>query len=264
MISALHTAASGMEAQMSQIDSISNNLANVNTTGYKKSRVEFQDLLYETLQEPGANTSATSNSPVGIQRGMGVKVSGVQRNFEAGNAQHTSRDLDFMVRGEGFFMIQMPSGETAYKKDGSFYKSATGRIETIEGYPLLPETTVAPNIRRVEVAEDGVMYGLVSDNERTQLGQIQIATFVNNGGLKALGKNMFGATEASGAANVTVPNISQGQGNVGSIMQGFLESSNVDVVREMTDMISAQRAFEMNSKVIQTVDQILQHTTNIR
>ncbi len=260
MISALHTAASGMEAQMSQIDSISNNLANVNTTGYKKSKAEFQDLLYETLQEPGANTSATTNSPVGIQRGMGVKVSGTQRNFEAGNAQHTSRDLDFMIRGEGFFPVQLPTGEVAYKKDGTFYKSSTGRMETIEGYPFQPETIIPPNVRRVEVAEDGVIYGLISDTERTQLGQIQLATFVNNGGLKALGKNLFGATEASGQPNLSNPN----QGNVGSIMQGYLESSNVDVVREMTDMIAAQRAFEMNSKVIQTVDQILQHTTNIR
>lgn len=260
MISALHSAASGMEAQMTQIDSISNNLANVNTTGYKKSRAEFQDLLYETLQEPGANTSATSNSPVGIQRGMGVKVSGTQRNFEAGNAQHTNRDLDFMIRGEGFFPVQLPTGETGYKKDGTFYRSSSGRIETIEGYPLLPETIIPQGVRRIEMTEDGTLFGMTSDTERSQLNQIQLATFVNNGGLKALGKNIFTATEASGQPNLATAN----QGAVGSIMQGYLESSNVDVVREMTDMISAQRAFEMNSKVIQTVDQILQHTTNIR
>src|SRR5262245_61664989 len=136
MVNALNSAASGMEAQMAQIESISNNLANVNTTGYKKQRVEFQDLLYETLQEPGANTSATTQSPVGIQRGMGVKVAGVQRNFEMGSPQQSSRDLDMMIRGDGFFVVQIPSGDLAYRRDGSFYRSSTGRIETIDGYPM--------------------------------------------------------------------------------------------------------------------------------
>jgi flagellar basal-body rod protein FlgG len=260
MISALNSAASGMEAQMAQIDSISNNLANVNTTGYKKSRAEFQDLLYETLQEPGANTSALTQAPVGIQRGMGVKVSGTQRNFEIGNPVSTSRDLDMMIRGEGFFMVQLPTGETGYKRDGSFYQSSVGRVETIDGYPLQPEIVVPPNSKRIEITDDGVVWAIISDTERQQLGQIQLASFINNGGLKAMGKNIFLATEASGPANISVPN----QSPTGAIMQRFLESSNVDVVREMTDMISTQRAFEMNSKVIQTVDQMLQNTTGLR
>lgn len=260
MISALNSAASGMEAQMAQIDSISNNLANVNTTGYKKSRAEFQDLLYETLQEPGANTSAQSQAPVGIQRGMGVKVSGTQRNFEMGNPVSTSRDLDMMIRGDGFFMVQLPTGEMGYKRDGSFYKSSTGRIETIEGYPLQPEITVPAGAKRLEITDDGTVWVMMNESERQQVGQVQLATFVNNGGLKAMGKNIFLATEASGAANVLPPN----QSPAGSIMQNYLESSNVDVVREMTDMISTQRAFEMNSKVIQTVDQMLQNTTGLR
>lgn len=260
MISALNSAASGMEAQMAQIDSISNNLANVNTTGYKKSRAEFQDLLYETLQEPGANTSAQTQAPVGIQRGMGVKVSGTQRNFEIGNPISTSRDLDMMIRGEGFFMVQLPTGETGYKRDGSFFQSSTGRVETIDGYPLQPEITVPQNAKRVEITDDGMVWAILSETERQQLGQIQLASFLNNGGLKAMGKNVFLATEASGPANVSVPN----QSPVGGIMQRFLESSNVDVVREMTDMISTQRAFEMNSKVIQTVDQMLQNTSGLR
>lgn len=260
MISALNSAASGMEAQMAQIDSISNNLANVNTTGYKKSRAEFQDLLYETLQEPGANTSALTQAPVGIQRGMGVKVSGTQRNFEIGSPVSTSRDLDMMVRGEGFFMVQLPTGETGYKRDGSFYQSSVGRVETIDGYPLQPEIVVPQNSKRIEITDDGVVWAIISDTERQQLGQIQLATFINNGGLKAMGKNVFLATEASGPANISVPN----QSPTGAIMQRFLESSNVDVVREMTDMISTQRAFEMNSKVIQTVDQMLQNTTGLR
>lgn len=260
MVNALNSAASGMEAQMAQMDSISNNIANVNTTGYKKQRTEFQDLLYETLQEPGANTSALTQAPVGIQRGMGVKVSGVQRDFDMGTPQRTSRDLDMMVRGKGFFVVQTPSGETAYTRDGSFYKSSSGRIETIDGYALQPEIVVPPNAHKIEISEDGNVNAVISDLERQPLGQIQVATFVNNGGLKAMGKNLFLQTEASGPANLGQPN----QGNTGGVWQYYLESSNVDVMREMTDMIKAQRAFEMNSKVVQSVDQMLQHTTNIR
>ncbi len=260
MISALKAAASGMEAQQAQIESISNNLANVNTNGYKKSRAEFQDLLYETLQEPGANTSATTQSPVGIQRGMGVRISGTQRNFEMGNPVHTNRDLDMMIKGDGFFVVQLPNGDSAYRRDGSFYKSATGRIETIDGYALQPEITLPSGAVKIEISEDGTVTGINNDNSKSQLGQIQIATFVNNGGLKAIGKNLYSATDASGAPNVVAP----GENLSGSLLHRHVESSNVEIVREMTDMISAQRAFEMNSKVIQTVDQMLQHTVNIK
>lgn len=260
MISALKAAASGMEAQQAQIESISNNLANVNTSGYKKSRVEFQDLLYETLQEPGANTSATTQSPVGIQRGMGVKVAGTQKNFEIGNPQNTQRDLDMMIKGDGFFVVQLPNGQPAYRRDGSFYKSATGRLETIEGYPIQPEITLPANARKIVIGENGVVTAVGTDETINQLGQIQIATFVNNGGLKSVGKNLFLATDASGPAAITNP----GENASGGLLHGYLESSNVEIVREMTDMISAQRAFEMNSKVIQTVDQMMQHTVNVR
>ncbi len=260
MITALSAASSGMEAQMHQMETISNNLANVNTAGFKKTRTEFQDLLYETLQEPGANTSATTQAPIGIQRGMGVKVSGTQRNFEMGTPNQTGRDLDMMVRGEGFFTIQLPNGQFAYKRDGTFYKSANGRVETIEGYPLQPEIIVPPNSKKIEIAEDGNVSVVINDNERAPVGQIQIASFINPSGLKATGKNIYVETEGSGRPFVGIP----GQERLGSLMQGFLESSNVDVVREMTDMISTQRAFEMNSKVIQSVDQMLQHTVNIR
>jgi flagellar basal-body rod protein FlgG len=249
-----------MEAQQAQIESISNNLANVNTTGYKKSRAEFQDLLYETLQEPGANTSSQTQAPVGLQRGMGVKVSGTQRNFAPGNPQQTNRDLDMMIKGDGFFVVQLPSGEAAYRRDGSFYRSSTGRVETIDGYPLQPEIVIPPNAKKIEIAEDGVVKAVISETDKPQIGQIQLATFSNNGGLKAMGKNLFLSTEASGPANISNP----ADGVSGGILHAYLESSNVDVVREMTDMISAQRAFEMNSKVIQSVDQLLQHTVNIR
>ena len=260
MITALSAAASGMEAQQAQIESISNNLANVNTNGYKKERTEFQDLLYETLQEPGAKTSAETQAPVGIQRGMGVQVAGTQRNFEMGSPIRTERDLDMMVKGNGFFVVQLPDGEPAYRRDGSFYRSATGRLETIDGYPVQPEITIPPNARKVEISEDGVVRAIMSDTERTQIGQVKLATFANNGGLKAIGKNLFLSTDASGPANIGVP----GTGVAGGLLQRYVEGSNVDVVHEMTDMISAQRAFEMNSKVVQAVDSMLQHTVNVR
>jgi len=260
MVGALATAASGMEAQMTQVEHITNNLANVNTAGYKKSRAEFQDLLYETLQEPGANTSAQTQAPVGIQKGMGVKVSGTQRIFDSGNPISTGRDLDLMIRGDGFFVIQMPNGDIAYRRDGTFHRSPNGRMETVEGYPLSPEILLPPNAREIRIGEDGVINAVINESERYEAGQIQLATFINNGGLKAIGKNLYVATPASGQANIQIP----GRSNTGSIMQHHIESSNVDIVREMTEMISAQRAFEMNSKVLQSVDQILQNTVNFR
>lgn len=260
MISALGAAASGMEAQMAQVESISNNLANVNTNGFKKSRVEFQDLLYETLQEPGANTSAQTQSPIGLQRGMGVKVAGTQINFETGSPTQTGRDLDMMVRGDGFFVVQLPSGEFAYRRDGAFYKSAQGRIETIDGYPIQPEIVIPDGAKSLQISEDGTVAVANPTEEKVVIGQMQLATFVNNGGLKSMGKNLFVATPASGQPIMSIPS----QGTTGAVMQRFLETSNVDIVREMTDMIAAQRGFEMNSKVIQTVDQMLQHTVSIR
>ncbi len=260
MVNALHSAASGMEAQMEQIENIANNLANVNTTGFKRSRAEFQDLLYETLQEPGANTSAQTQAPVGIQRGMGVTVSGTQRNFEQGSPQSTNRDLDVMIKGDGFFVVQLPNGEPGFRRDGSFFKSANGRIETNDGYPLQPEIVVPQGARKIEISEEGEVRAVFNENEKTQIGQIQLATFVNNGGLKTMGKNIYLATEASGPANLATP----GDGLAGGLLQQHLEASNVDIVREMTNMISAQRAFELNSKVVQSVDQILQHTVSIR
>ena len=262
MVNALNTAASGMEAQMEQIEQITNNLANVNTAGYKRTRAEFQDLLYETLQEPGANTSAQTQAPVGLQRGMGVKVAGTQRNFEMGKPNNTRRDLDLFIRGDGFFVVQLPNGDQAYRRDGTFYRSATGRVETIDGYPLLPEMQLPQNASKIDISEDGMVNVLsVGPNpSRTTIGQVQLATFINNTGLKATGKNLYLQTEASGAPNLNPP----GLGTTGSLMQGYLESSNVDIVREMTEMISAQRSFEMNSKVLQSVDAILQNTANIR
>ncbi len=260
MISAMNAAATGMEAQQKQIENISNNLANIETSGFKRNKVEFQDLLYETLQEPGANTSAQTQAPVGIQRGLGVKVSGTQKIFELGSPRHTERPLDMMIRGEGFFVVRQPNGELGYKRDGAFYKSATGRVETIEGYPLEPEVVVPTNSKGVEIAEDGTIHAYFSHTDRQQIGQVQVATFVNQGGLKSIGKNILVETPASGAPILSIP----GESTAGSVMQYYLERSNVSPVEEMTSMISAQRAFEMNSKVIQTVDSLLQSTVNLR
>jgi flagellar basal-body rod protein FlgG len=260
MVNALQTAASGMEAQMEQIEHITNNLANANTNGYKKTRAEFQDLLYETLQEPGANTSALTQSPVSLQRGMGVKVVGTQRNFEMGTPKKTDRDLDVFISGDGFFVVQTPNGESAYRRDGTFYRSPTGRIETVDGYPVQPEIIIPGEARKVEISENGTVSVFLNNYDRSTIGQIQLATFINPGGLKASGKNLFIASEASGPANVTVP----GQNNAGGLLQRYVETSNVDMVREMTEMIQAQRYFEMNSKVLQAVDQVLQHTVNVR
>jgi flagellar basal-body rod protein FlgG len=260
MVNALNTAASGMLAQMEQIEHLSNNLANVNTPGFKRTRAEFQDMLYETLQEPGAKTSALTQAPVGIQRGMGVKVAGTQRNFEAGTAQRTKRDLDFYIRGEGFFVVELPNGQMAYRRDGGFHRSPTGRVETSDGYPLQPELNIPSEVRSISVAENGAVNAITDTGQTVSLGQMQLATFVNQGGLKAIGKNLFTATEGSGQPALSIPL----QEQAGGIVQFHLEASNVDMVREMTDMISAQRAFEMNSKVIQAVDQLLQHTVNVR
>jgi flagellar basal-body rod protein FlgG len=191
---------------------------------------------------------------------MGVRVSGTQRNFEMGAPQSTQRDLDLMIQGDGFLVIQLPTGEFAYKREGSLHRSATGRIETIEGYPVQPEITLPPATKKVEISHDGNVTAFMSETDRVNLGQLQIATFTNRGGLKAHGKNIFMATEASGPANLGIP----GQGSVGPILQGYLESSNVEMVKEMTEMISAQRAYEMNAKVMQAVDQVLQQTSSIR
>lgn len=260
MISALNAAASGMKAQQSEIEHISNNLANINTPGFKRTRAEFQDLLYETMQEPGAKTSAQTQSPVGIQRGLGVRVAGTQRNFALGSPQETKRNLDFMIKGDGFFTVEHPSGDLAFKREGTFFRSQTGRLETLEGYALQPEIFIPQDTTQIEVSEDGSVFAYLASNQRLQVGQIQLAKFANNGGLKAIGQNMYMESEGSGPPTLVLPT----QERTGGLLQGYLEGSNVSPVEEMTAMISAQRAFEMNSKVIKTVDSILQHTVNVR
>ena len=259
MITAMSAAASGMEAQLSEIENISNNLANVNTPAFKRTRAEFQDLLYETLKDPGAN-SGTLSAPLGLQRGMGVNLVGTGRDFGLGPAQSTHRNLDVMIKGNGFFPVRLPSNEIAYRRDGTFFKAVTGRIETIDGYPLQPEMYVPTTAARIDISEDGVVVAVMGESQKQTLGQIQLAVFTNQDGLKAVGRNLYTATDSSGPPMLAIP----GQNTSGALLQRFLEGSNVNVVTEMTDMISAQRAYEMNSKVVQTVDQMLQHAVNIR
>lgn len=261
MLRSLHTAATGMEAQKNTIDTIANNLANVNTTGFKRSRANFHDLLYQTIRAAGHNTTSGNVVPSGIQIGSGSKLSNIEKLFSQGSINITENPLDLMVEGEGFFRVMNDKGEINYTRDGSFRIDATGRVVTGQGFPLVPEIVIPENITkdRIHFNSDGVVSVRVGGNSE-QIGQIQLANFVNPTGLDSLGKNLYGTTVASGEPVLSTPN-TQGFGAIG---QMHLESSNVNIVEEMVNMISGQRAYEINSKVIQTGDQMLQQTNNIR
>ena len=252
---ALFTAATGMEAQQLRIDNIANNLANVGTTGFKKTRAEFQDLFYETLQAPGAASSSGEVLPTGIQVGHGVKVSGTQRIFTMGDRTQTGRDLDLVIDGDGFFQIQRTGGETVYTRDGSFKLDGQGNVVTAQGFQLIPGVQVPTDTIQLTIVADGTVSALISgQNESTELGQIELARFANPAGLRALGNNLFVPSDASGDPETGTP----GDLGFGSLTQGMLEAANVNVAEELVQMILAQRAFELNSRVIQTGDQMLQ------
>ncbi|MFW7377896.1 MAG: flagellar basal-body rod protein FlgG [Oligoflexus sp.] len=261
MMRSLYTAATGMEAQQITIDTISNNLANVNTTAFKRSRANFHDLLYQTLRAPGQTSSTGTMAPSGIQIGAGSRVSSVEKMFNEGAIRITNKTTDLMIEGEGFFRVQKDDGTIAFTRDGSFKIDNQGRLVTTEGFPLVPEVVVPERIThdKIHVTVDGTISARVG-SEAEVLGQIQLANFVNPTGLDSLGRNLYGATPASGEPIVSTPN-TQGFGRIG---QGELEGSNVNIVEEMVNMISGQRAYEINSKVIQTGDQMLQQTNNIR
>ena len=261
MMRSLFTAATGMESQQITIDTISNNLANVNTTAFKRSRANFHDLLYQTLRAPGQSSTTGTVVPSGIQIGAGSKVSSVEKMFNEGAIRITNKTTDLMVEGEGFFRVQRDDGTIAYTRDGSFRIDNQGRVVTSDGFPLVPEITVPERIThdKIHIGMDGHVSARVGD-QTEDLGQIVLANFVNPTGLDSLGRNLYGATPASGAPIVSEPN-TQGFGRIG---QGELEGSNVNIVEEMVNMISGQRAYEINSKVIQTGDQMLQQTNNIR
>jgi flagellar basal-body rod protein FlgG len=261
MIRSMWAAASGMQAQTMNIDVIANNLANVTTTGYKRSRAEFQDLLYETMQPPGGSTSENTQAPTGIQLGHGVRPVAVAKNFTTGELQLTKNELDLAIEGNGFFQVTQPTGTTAYTRAGAFKLDKDGRIVTSDGLLLDPEITVPNDAISLSVGMDGTVSVLQAGTSTPRnLGAIQLARFTNPAGLQSLGKNLFVPTDASGTAITGTA----GDNNFGTIAQGFLESSNVSVVDEMVNMITAQRAYETNSKVVQASDDMLQTANNLK
>ncbi len=258
----LDIAGTGMQAQATNVEVISNNIANMTTTGFKRRRAEFQDLIYQNLRRVGSNSSdAGSVVPAGAQVGLGVKTAAIYRINEQGNLQQTSNAFDMAIRGNGFFQVTLPSGETAYTRDGTFALSAEGQIVTADGYVVQPGVTVPSNATNVTINASGqVQVSLDGQAAPALVGQIQLAAFPNAAGLDAQGDNLFLATTASGNAVTGTP----ASPGFGSVLQGFIETSNVNVVSEITNLITAQRAYEMNSKVITTSDQMLSTLTNLR
>ena len=258
----LDIAGTGMQAQATNVEVISNNIANMTTTGFKRRRAEFQDLIYQNLRRVGSNSSdAGSVVPAGAQVGLGVKTAAIYRINEQGNLQQTSNAFDMAIRGNGFFQVTLPSGETAYTRDGTFALSAEGQIVTADGYVVQPGVTVPSNATNVTINASGqVQVSLDGQAAPALVGQIQLAAFPNAAGLDAQGENLFLATTASGNAVTGTP----ASPGFGSVLQGFIETSNVNVVSEITNLITAQRAYEMNSKVITTSDQMLSTLTNLR
>lgn len=261
MMRSLWTAGTGMSAQQANIDVISNNLANVNTNAFKKSRADFEDLMYQTIRQAGATTGPDTQLPTGIQVGHGVRHVATQRMYTQGNFQQTGNSYDIAIEGDGFFQITMPDGTLAYTRDGSFKKDNTGRLVTSEGYPLEPVITVPEAATDITVSSTGVVTATVSGQTAVQeLGQIQLARFINPAGMDSLGRNLLKETAASGAPVVSNP----GTDGAGTLMQKYIEMSNVQVVEEMVNMIVAQRAYEINSKAITTSDQMLSIAANLR
>lgn len=260
MLNTLNTAATGMDAQTKQIQTISNNLANADTTGFKKSRTDFQDLLYQNVRAPGAATSATTTSPTGVQLGAGTKVAGTMRDHSGGTLRPTNRKLDLAIDGEGFLAVQKPDGNIAYTRDGSLRVGPEGQLQNANGYPLIPEVNIPLNVSDVSFSFDGRVQVKGPDGQIEDVGQIQITSFANPSGLQAEGGNLYNVSPASGAPNPGVPT----EAGLGRIHQGYLEASNVTPVTEMTDMIRAQRVYELNSKVISTADQMMNSLNNIR
>ena len=261
MIKSLNTAATGMKAQQTNMDTISNNIANVSTNGFKKARAEFEDLMYQTIKEPGAQTGANSISPTGVQVGLGVKNSSIQKDFTTGSMKITKNAFDLAIEGKGFFPVQTSGGQIVYTRDGAFKKGPDGRLQDRNGNVLQPEITIPRDAVGVEVGNDGSVQIITGVNSVPQnIGQIQLVNFVNPAGLKSLGGNVFIPTNSSGLPQQGVA----GTSGFGVISQGQLEMSNVNIVDEMVNMISAQRAYETNSKVIQASDQLLQYMNNLR
>lgn len=258
----LDIGATGMFAQQTNVDVISNNIANMTTTGYKRQRAAFQDLIYQNIDRPGATSSdAGTIVPSGIQMGLGVRTGAVYRMHSQGAIQVTENVLDLAITGEGFYQIEMPNGDTAFTRDGTFQVNDQGEIVTVQGYRVMPGITVPQDAVDIEINTSGEVQVSISGQTNLQnLGQLELATFINPTGLEAIGDNLYLETEASGAPQTGAP----GEDQFGTIRQGALEQSNVNVVEEITRLISAQRAYEMNSNVISTSDEMMQTVSNLR
>jgi len=255
MIRSLWIAKTGMEAQQTQLDTISHNLANVGTNGFKRGHVVFEDLIYQNLRQAGAASSDQTTLPTGLQVGLGVRSAATSRNFSQGNLQQTSNNLDIAIKGNGFFQIQLPDGTTGYTRDGSLQVDGAGQLVTNNGYLVQPGITIPANAQSVTIAADGtVNVALPGQATPQSIGQLNLASFVNPSGLEPKGQNLWGETAASGTPNAGAP----GSNGLGSLQQGYVETSNVNVVEELVAMIATQRAYELNSKAIQTSDQMLQ------
>jgi flagellar basal-body rod protein FlgG len=254
MMRSLWISKTGMEAQQTQLDTISHNLANVSTNGYKKSHAVFEDLMYQNMRQTGSNSSEQTTLPTGLQLGLGTRAVATSRSFTQGNLQQTGNPLDLAVRGNGFFEIQMPDGTTGYTRDGSFQVNAQGQLVTNNGYLVNPGITVPATATSVSVGNDGTVTASLPGQSLPQtIGQIQLASFVNPAGLDPKGQNLYAETAASGTPSAAAP----GTNGLGQLSQGFVETSNVNVVEELVSMIQTQRAYELNSKAIQTSDQML-------
>ena len=261
MLRTLSIAATGMQAQALNVDVIANNLANVNTAGFKKSRADFQDLLYQTLRAPGSQSAEGTTVPTGIQLGQGTRPAAVQKIFEQGNYEYTQNELDLAIEGDGFFQVIQPNGETGYTRSGSFKLDGEGRIVTSDGYLLEPEITVPSDSISLSIGTDGTVSVMQSgQSDATVLGTVSIVKFANPSGLNSIGRSLYLPTSASGAALEGTA----GADGYGTISQGYLEMSNVSIVDEMVNMITAQRAYEVNSKAISTADDMLQMANNIK
>ncbi len=259
---ALSIAASGMQAQQMNVDVISHNIANMNTTSYKRQRAEFSDMLYQNLERPGSTSSASGAIlPMGIQLGVGVRADAVGRITEQGGMAQTQNPYDLAINGRGFFQVTLPSGQTGYTRAGNLAVNADGQMVTAEGYQIEPAITVPQEATAISVSRDGIVEAtLAGQTTPQQLGQLEIASFINPAGLEAIGDNMYLETPASGAANTATP----GSPGLGTVMQGYLELSNVNAVEEISALIVAQRAYEMNARVITAADEMLQSTTQLR
>jgi flagellar basal-body rod protein FlgG len=258
MLRALYTAASGMQAQQINIDTIANNIANVNTTGFKQGRAEFQDLLYQTIRPAGAASSTSTTYPVGLQLGLGTRQVATDRIFTQGDFRNTGNPFDLTIAGKGFFQVKMPSGETGYTRDGTLHVNADGLLVTSSGDALEPAVTIPVNSDSITIGKDGTVTASVNGASQA-VGTIQLANFANPAGLNALGGNLFKSTTASGDATTGAP----GENGIGQIYSGMLENSNVSVVEEMVNMIIAQRAYEVNSRAVKAADDMLSQINNL-